>query len=940
MAYTFKRLRLAALASSGMTMLVLSASGAQAQDQAAAPVAPAADTPAAEAPHAVSDKDIIVTGSRVKRDGYDAPTPLTVVSADAINKAAPANLADYVNQMPQLTPSQTSRTGNGNTSTGVNGLNLLDLRGLGPNRTLVLVDNQRVAPSTQTGAVDVNNIPTALIKRVDIVTGGASAAYGSDAVAGVVNFIIDRTFTGIKGNINGGITQSGDNKSYDASIAAGKSFAGGKGHILFSYEHEHQDGVDALNRPWYTATYLVPNPAYVAGNGKPRQIVASNVNYNNVSQGGVITNTALKGTNFLSGGAVSPFQYGTIAGNFMLGGTTWNEGNTIALSPRIDRDNAWGRITYEVADSITASLEGSYGSSGARNSAAYQRYAGNLTMSASNAFLPQSVRNQAAAAGVTSFGYGYSTYDLGRPVSDISRTNYRIVGSLEGKIGSNWTWNAYYQYGHTDLSIRLLNTTNVANFANAIDAVSSGGQIVCRSSVANPTNGCVPLNIFGYGVASQAAINYVKGTAWQTQGITEQVSAASVSGTLLHNWAGPISLAAGIEHRSESANAVGDPLSQTNGWYTGNYKTNAGSYNVTEGFAETVVPLLKNSKLGKSADFNGAMRVTSYSTSGMVTTWKAGLTYEPISDIKLRAVLSRDIRAPSISEMYIAGATQATDVADPVKGVTVRTTAISNGNTNLRPEKADTLSLGGVFRPRFLPGFSASVDYYNIRLKDAITTLAVADIVNRCAAGETAICSYVTRDANQNITSILRIPVNLATVRVRGIDFDASYRMDANKIIPGMGGSFSLHVLATRALNYAYTNAGNTIEYVGENGGPNATYPIPKWRTYTTLGYDSDRGGLQATMRSVSSGVYDNTWKSGVDIDNNYIAGATYFDLAGNLTLWGERQRKAELYFKIENLLDKDPPIAAGIASSTLQTNPVLYDTLGRSFRVGVRFRY
>jgi outer membrane receptor protein involved in Fe transport len=177
--------------------------------------------------------------------------------------------------------------------------------------------------------------------------------------------------------------------------------------------------------------------------------------------------------------------------------------------------------------------------------------------------------------------------------------------------------------------------------------------------------------------------------------------------------------------------------------------------------------------------------------------------------------------------MYIAGATQATDVVDPVKGVTVRTTAVSNGNTNLRPEKADTLSLGGVFRPRFLPGFSASVDYYNIRLKDAITTLAVADIVNRCAAGETAICSYVTRDSGGNITSILRIPVNLATVRVRGIDFDASYRMAANKIIPGLDGSFSLHVLATRSLNYAYTNSGITTEYVNENGGPNATYAIP-----------------------------------------------------------------------------------------------------------------
>jgi outer membrane receptor protein involved in Fe transport len=940
MALTLHQWRLAALASTGLTALTLGAGIAQAQDQAPAPVA-APETPApATAP--ISDRDIIVTGSRVKRDGYDAPTPLTVVSQDAINKAAPANLADYVNQMPQLSPSQTSRVGNGNTSTGVNGLNLLDLRGLGPNRTLVLVDNQRVAPSTQTGAVDVNNIPTALIKRVDIVTGGASAAYGSDAVAGVVNFIIDRTFTGIKANVNGSSTSRGDNKGYDASIALGKSFAGGKGHMLFSFEHEHQDGVDFLDaksRNWYRATYLVPNPTYKAGNGQPRQIVATNVNYNNVSQGGVITTTALKGTNFGAGGATSPFQYGTIAGNFMLGGNTWNEGNAIALSPRIDRNNAWGRLSYELSDSISASFEGSFGSSSAVNSAAYQRYAGNLTMSANNAFLPAAIRQQAAAAGVNSFGYGYSTYDLGRPVSDITRKNYRAVASLEGKLGGGWTWNAYYQYGHTDLNISLLNTTNVANFANAIDAVSSGGQTVCRSTLTNPSNGCVPLNIFGYGVASSAAIGYVKGTAWQKQGITEQVTAASISGEPIHSWAGPVSLAAGIEHRSESANAVGDPLSQTNGWYTGNYKTNSGGYNVTEGFAETVVPLLRSDKLGKS-DFNGAVRVTSYSTSGMVTTWKAGLTYEPIPDIKLRAVVSRDIRAPSISELYIAGATQATDVADPVKGVTVRTTAVSNGNTNLRPEKADTLSLGAVFRPRFLPGFSASVDYYNIRLKDAITTLAVADIVNRCAAGEAAICNYVTRDSGGNITSILRIPVNLATLRVRGLDFDASYRMDAAKIIPGLQGSFSLHFLATRALNYAYTNAGNTTEFVGENGGPNATYPIPKLRTYTTLGYDGEKGSFQATMRGVSSGVYDNTWKSGVDIDNNTIAGATYFDLAGSYNVWGSGPRKAELYFKVENLMDKDPPVAAGIASSTLQTNPVLYDTLGRNFRVGVRVRY
>jgi iron complex outermembrane receptor protein len=919
------RARVFTMLSSALTISIFDASPALAQGEPS-----------------VTAADIIVTGSRVKRDGYDAPTPLTVVSADAINKAAPANLADYVNQMPQLAPSATTRTGNGNTSTGTNGLNLLDLRGLGSNRTLVMMDNQRVAPSTQTGAVDVNNIPTALVKRVDIVTGGASAAYGSDAVAGVVNFIVDRTFTGFKANLAGGVTGRGDNKGYQASFAYGTPFAEGRGHILASFEHEHQDGVDWIDpskRAWYRKTYLVPNPAYVAGNGQPRQIVATNVNYNNVAQGGVITTTALKGTMFGANGAVSAFQYGTLAGNFMLGGNDWNEGNAIALSPKIDRDNAWGRASYDFGD-VRASLEGSFGRSHVTNTAAYQRYAGNLTISASNAFLPSSVRTAASSAGVTSFGYGYATYDLGRPVNDITRQNYRVVGSLDGKLG-NWNWNAYYQYGRTDLTINLRNTTNVANIAKAIDATTdSSGNIVCRSTLTAPTNGCVPLNIFGTGVASAAAIAYVKGTAWQTQAITQQVAAASISGDLAHTWAGPVSLAAGIEHRRESASAVGDDLSQTNGWYTGNYKTNAGGYHVTEAFAETVVPLVRGGPLGKTADFNAAARVTDYSTSGRVTTWKAGLTYEPVSDLRLRAVVSRDIRAPSITEQFVAGATQAADVVDPVKSGTFRITAITNGNLNLKPEKADTLSLGAVLRPSFIPGLSVSFDYYNIRVKDAITTLAVGEILNRCVAGETALCSYITRDSTNTITSIQRVPVNLATLRVRGYDIDATYRLPVDKIIAHLPGTLTLHVLATHQLNYTLINGSVITEYAGLNGGPSANPSIASWRTYTTLAYDNDTLSFQGTMRTISSGVYDNTWKSGVDIDNNTIEGATYFDLAGNYRLWSQGSRKAEAYFKIENLLDKDPPVAAGISSSALQTNPVLYDTLGRSFRLGVRLRY
>lgn len=945
------RLLLATVSAFALAVMV---GQAHAQDSAPAPQEVSAD----------AVDSIVVTGTRVNRNGYDAPTPLTVVTADTIAKAAPVNVADYVNTLPQLSPSATPRVGNGATSTGTAGLNLLDLRGLGSNRSLVLVDGQRVAPSTQTGAVDVNNIPTTLLQRVDIVTGGASAAYGSDAVAGVVNFVIDRKFTGIKLNLLGGITDRNDNRNWQVTGAYGTAFGGGRGHLLVSVEHQHEDGIDRVDprkRGWYNATYLVPNPAYTSTNGQPRQIVASNVNYSNVALGGLITSGALKGTAFGVGGAPYQFNYGTLTvnstsptSNFMIGGTTWNEGNVASINPRIDRTNFWSRVSYDLSDSIVASIEGSYGRTHTKNFAAYQRYngagaAGTPTaanplvgVSINNPFLPDAVRTAGLAAGVSTFAYGMSTYDFGRMENDILRENMRLVGTLSGKFSSDWSWQAYYQYGQSDIDVKLHNTSDTAKFLRSVDAVrNASGAIVCRSTLTNPTDGCVPINIFGLGVASPDAIAYFKGTATQKQRIKEHVVAASVNGSLGATWAGPISLAAGIEHRSEAARAVGDALSQTNGWATGNFKTNSGSYNVTEGFGEVVVPLLKDSALGNSADFNGAARVTHYSLAGTVVTWKAGLTYEPISDIRGRIVLSRDIRAPSISEGFSAGSTQAVDVIVPAGGAytpgTTRITIVNNGNPALHPEKADTFSAGLVVRPRFFPGFSASIDYYRIRVKDAIQLLSQNDIVTACYSGQAAACGLITANASGTITQITRIPINVASIKVRGIDFDASYSTTLGNVLPG---TMNLRLIATKTLNYTLNTGVASTEYAGVNGGPLATFSIPRWRTSTTLGYDNDRLSLTGTMRTISKGVYSNGWVSGVQISDNTIKGATYFDFGGSYRITGDRTRFVEAYFKMDNAFDKDPPVAAQNVSSALQANPVLYDVIGRSYRVGVRLRY
>lgn len=261
---------------------------------------------------------------------------------------------------------------------------------------------------------------------------------------------------------------------------------------------------------------------------------------------------------------------------------------------------------------------------------------------------------------------------------------------------------------------------------------------------------------------------------------------------------------------------------------------------------------------------------------------------------------------------------------------------MTNGNPALTPEKADTLSVGAVLTPTFLPGFSASVDYYDISIGDAITSLAVNDIVALCYAGQTEICSFITADANRTITQITRVPVNVASLNLRGIDFDASYRQP----IGLADGDITLRVLATRTFEYSLNDGRRATEYAGVNGGPQATFSIPKWRTYTTLGYENDRLSLTGTMRTISAGVYSNAWVSGVDIDDNRIDGATYFDLAGSYRLTGDEENYIEAFFKVDNLLDRDPPVAASNVSSGAQTNPILYDVIGRAYRLGVRVRY
>lgn len=948
------------------------------EQNAAAPstAATAVTQPApAEPTEPTADRDIVVTGTRVVRDGYKAPTPTTVVGAQEIAAKAPTNLADFVNELPSLSGSSTPRTTVAAVSGGNAGINALNLRNLGVNRTLVLLDGQRVGASSLSGYIDVNQFPQALVKRVDVVTGGASADWGSDAVAGVVNFVLDKNFTGLKGEVQGGVTTYGDDRSYKVALTAGAGFMGDRGHILFSAEAAHSDGVTGIgSRNWYSATKLFTNPNYTATNGQPQLLVRPNSGFATATPGGIITaspaNTAtgaaanaLRGIYFGEGGTPLQFNYGPIvSSNFMQGGQSqYADFGTVGdLDPRLSRQNAFGRVGFDVSDHFHVFGQISYGRSTTLERYSPQYNFGNITIKSDNAFIPATVAARVAALGIASFSLGTFNQDLGVIPVSTTRSSWRPVIGADGDfdaLGSNWKWDVYGQKSITRSYVEA-NTTITANYNAAIDSVrNANGVIVCRTTLTNPGNGCVPYDIFGTGVNSQAAANYVKGTPFIRTSLDEDVFAGNLRGNPFSTWAGPVSIAMGIEHRRESVSGSVDALDAAsqaaalaaNGarvppYFTGNYLPSFGSYHVTEGYFETVVPLAKDLPFAKTLDFNGAVRATSYSTSGFVTTWKVGLTYSPVNDITFRVTRSRDIRAPNLAELFQNSSTITSTVVDPFNANASATIfQVTSGNGNLQPEKANTLGVGVVFQPSFLPGFATSVDYFNIDIGGAIATVTAQTLINQCFAGNAAFCSQLTRNAGGVLTTARIQPINLSKQTARGLDFEASYRH------PVLGGNLSLRLLATRYLKNVSDNGINLpVDLAGTNyGNGSSATSLPKWSYVGSIGWEQGPLSTLLTARGFSSGVYNTNYiecttgcpastPDHMTIENNYIPGAIYFDANVSFKILP----KAEIFLSVDNFTNRDPAqVAWAAGGSPLSVNPALYDTLGRTFRAGFRFR-
>lgn len=899
------------------------------------PAAASAQTlPANATDEATTDQEITVTGSRIIRDGTEAPSPLTVVGADLLDKRGAQNVAEVLNELPAFrgstTPSSTS-----NLTKNV-GANFANLRSLGVNRTLTLVDGVRFVPSSDLGQIDLNFIPTLMVERAEVVTGGASAVYGTDAVAGVVNLILRRRVQGIQLRGDFGMTEQGDGKEYRGALLAGTEFADGRGYVTVAADLYRSDGADdSYSRDWGRKEYgLITNAAGVF----PTRFIAPNVHHSTMAPGGLITSGPLRGITFNDDGTPRPFVYGQLAGaQNMIGGEGAGQRLYLGdgLLPKLDRVATYLRTGYELSDSVEVFQDFSYARTKGTATTPHYFNFGNLTIQRDNAFLPASVAAQMDAAGVTSFGFGRFWTDVGTPVPVSTNSTWRSVTGARGSLSQDWKWDVSAEYGENKYHQQILGSFMAARAAEMIDAVQGpGGTIVCRSALTNPSTSCRPFNPFGVNRNAPDVSNYFRADQDLRQKQTEFAASAGISGKLFDIGAGRWGIALGAEYRRSTLKAVADPLSNAAVFTFGNARNVNGKINVKEAFIELDAPLIADVTMIKALAVNGAYRYADYSTSGGISSWKLGATWDVIDAVRLRATRSRDVRAPNIPELFTPSrSTQSITILDPARNnVPSLVFPFVAGNAALKPEKADTLSFGAVVKP--FQGFSASVDYYDIKISGAISTIPIQDIVNLCFGGRTDLCNQITRDAAGFITQIISAGINVASQRTKGIDIEVSYRAALGQ------GSLDARLFANHTIKNTVTNGALVTRLAGQNDGSpqNGTGGIPSWAVTGILSYEIDRISTSLQGRFISAGTVNNAFVEGRDIDDNSLPSALYVSLNAQYKLGpASDPGKYKVFATVDNLFDKDPAIAP---QSVLSVNPVFYDILGRRYRVGVAVNF
>lgn len=926
-----------------------------------------------------------VTGSRILSPNAESPAPIQVMTAKDIAASGVANIQDLLTKNPAIGTPSLSRT-NSNFLTSGGGVATIDLRNLGSNRTLVLVNGRRyVSGVPGDTAVDLNTIPTDFIERVELLTGGASSTYGSDAVAGVVNIILKRNFNGLTLDAQAGQSSKSDDKKKKFSATWGTSTD--KDSLMAHIGFTRQGEVRSASRDGSG----VDNNSLVAGgrSNKAEDLYRTYLGFSGYAPAGHFFAGDEDFTYDANGKQIAWSQNGPNGDG--VGATGFNRSAFRRIAVPVDRLLLASKGEHQIADGHTAFFEATYASTkSSTNIEPFPLDTSNIYPD-SGGEVPVSfnvngkmVRNPLVPANVTSDTYFFTKRmsDFGPRHQDVERDTMRVLGGVKGDLTKVWSYEAYAGYGFTKEAQTGTGQVNVLNFRNALEVIPDGkGGAMCLDANAR-AQGCVPANVWGIGTMSDAAIKYIQAPQSLTTKVTQKMAGASVSGEPFDLPAGPVGVAAGAEWREEGSSTQYDALTQA-GLNGGNQLPNtSGNYNVKEGFIETRLPLLKNLAMVKSLDATVAYRVGDYSTVGNTRSWNAGLDWAANSTVRVRFTQALSTRAPNINELYQGRSQTFPQVSDPCQGVKLTDTGVladrckaapgvidnmkanggvftltqpdqqgvsgfDSGNSALDAERGKSTTLGLVITPKNIPllkNFSFTADYFDIKIEKAINNPGRDYALDQCYnGGDTAFCKFITRRAVATsggsagaLTFIDQVPVNSGGQQIRGLDLTSSY---SEKVGPGRVNAR----LSWTHLLEAWTKATDTStedSSLGEVGNPKNKwtlglgYDLGNWNVSTTTTYIGD-----SYLDDQFSKKYltDTTGKyTGFTKDTFKIGSKVYIDLQASY-----KMGKAQFYFGIDNVADtKAPPIVSGLPGNTTgtQTNASVYDPIGRRYYVGVRY--
>lgn len=927
---------------------------------------------------------VTVTGSRISSPNAESPSPLQVLSSADIAQSGATNLQELLLENPTMGTPAISRT-NSNFSTASAGVATVDLRNLGIDRTLVLINGRRVVSGLPgSAAVDLNTIPTDFIERVELLTGGASATYGSDAVAGVVNIILKKNFNGVLADASIGGSEQGDDAKRKLSLTFGTSSADGASNIMGHFGYSRQGAVYSKDRDisavdQYSEGALTGNAADLF---KPRRPFFSGY----APQGYFYHDTG----SYTYDAAGNPIPVST-NGNATQAPTGYNRSEFRTIAVPTERYNFATSGNLALNENHSAFFEGNYASTSvttklepfalgsdniyANGQVPAETFVNGVAVR--NPLVPQYLYDRISDTdgdGLRDYFFTRRMAEVGNRGSTAERDTFRLATGLKGTV-KDWNYEVYGVYGSTKEAQSSGGQVNVLNFRNALQAVpGADGTPMCADATAR-SQGCVPINVFGFNSISPAAFKYVNAPGSLETVTTQKLIGGSISGEPFQLPAGALGVAAGYEWRKEFSSSTPDALTQA-GLNAGNATPpTSGEFEVKEAFIETRIPLLKDKAFAKSLSFLGAVRLGDYSTVGNTTSWNGGFEWSPVADVKFRATRALSTRAPNINELFSPPSQDfPSGLKDPCEGVTATSagakddacraapgvnaniaangaftlnqsdlqgvSGFNRGNPNLSEEEGRSTTVGVVVTPRSIPAlskFTFTADYFKIDIEDAIVSTPRQYALDSCyGGGNTSFCNFITRRpaaAGANSAGSLEFidsaVSNSGGLGTEGVDVTVAW---ADKVGPGR---------LNARLAYTHLLEGYNIPLPGAEVNPFAgELGAAKDKASLSLGYKWGAFNLTSSTTYIGKSALDNVFLGDFDLAPGSIK--VKEKVYNDFQLTYAMRKEVDLYVGVDNAFNtKAPAIISGLPGNTTgaETDAGTYDPIGRRYYVGLRVK-